>query len=357
MSELDIVIYGAGAVGASVGAWLQAQHENVTLLVRPKTAEELAKNGLTVYLDKHKDEAKPIQIPTITDLSEHPTANVVIIAVKNYHLDAVAQDIKAKLGDTPVIIGLQNGVENQTILPKYFTKVLYGAICFNAWRDSNTVIGFSSWIQATESRPVTGEIYFGTVTPPKPEFQQKIDEIIAAFNQAFSAPLSTEFQNTIHTKMVTNLGNCVLTLVGHKFRPIESIGTLGRITSKVLLEGANTCAAAGYPEFPMQGVTSWSLLNLSVKMPKFISGMIFKKKVKLYPMNSMQQDIILHKTQQSELDYFQGYFIDLAKKKGVPTPYNNAMYDICKEEFSKADFKPLGVDELWDRMQAHMGSQ
>ena len=356
MSELDIVIYGAGAIGGSVGAWLAATDAKVTFLDRPEIAEEITKSGLTVYLEHHKEEAKSLKIPTITDLAQHPTANVVIVAVKNYSLDAVAQDIKAKLGDTPIIIALQNGVENQNILPKYFSKVLYGTICFNAWKDSNTVIGFNSWMQATESRLVTGQIFFGTISPPSADFEQKIKDIIGTFNQAFAAELSPEFQNTIHTKMVTNLGNCVLTVVGHKFRPISSIGTLGRITSIVLLEGIQTLQAAGYTEFPMQGVTSWGLINLSVKMPKFISGMIFKKKVKKYPLNSMAQDIIVHKMQKSEIDFFNGYFINMAKVKGVPTPYNNAMYDICKAEFSKPDFKPLDVDDLYDRIQSHIAS-
>jgi len=356
MSELDIVIYGAGAIGGSVGAWLAATDANVTFLDRPEIAEEPTKSGLTVYLENHKEDAPALKIPTITDLAQHPTANVVIVAVKNYSLDAVAKDIKAKLGDTPVIVALQNGVENQKILPKYFSKVLYGTICFNAWKDSNTMIGFNSWMQATESRPVTGQIYFGTVSSPDADLQQKIDDIIGTFNKAFAAEISPEFQNTIHTKMVTNLGNCVLTLVGHKFVPISSIGTLGRITSLVLLEGVHALQAAGYTEFPMQGITSWSLLNLSVKMPKFVSGMIFKKKVKKYPLNSMAQDIIVHKTQKSEIDFFNGYFIKLAKERGVPTPYNNAMYEICKVEFAKPDFKPLDVDDLNERIQAHIAS-
>ena len=331
--EYNMVIFGAGAIGSSIGAWLYPQYDKVCFLDRKEIAVELREKGLSIYLNGEKDKIKTIHIPVIEDLSERPDTDVVILATKNYSLDAVSQEIKSKLGD-PIIVALQNGVENQKILPKYFSKIIYGTICWNAWKDSPSVVGFSSWQKPVERKEKTGTLYLGTVGEPNEELHLIMENIAEIFNRGFDARISDDFQNTIHTKMVTNLGNCVLTLVGHKFREISSMKTLAKITTNVLNEGVQILKAAGYKEFPMDGITSWGLVSLGAKLPAAISKFIFQAKVKHYPMNSMQQDILLHKGTQSELDYFNGYFLKLAEKVGVKAPYNRSVYDVCKKEFA-----------------------
>ena len=351
--EYNLVIFGAGAIGSSIGAWLYPSYDKVCFLDRKEIADELKDKGINIYLSGEKEKIQKIQVPVIEDLKEKSDTDVVILATKNYSLDAVAQDIKAKLGD-PIIIALQNGVENQNVLPKYFSKVIYGTICWNAWKDSPSVVGFSSWQKPVEGKSKTGALFLGTVGEKNPELEEIMKNIVKIFNKGFEAEISTDFQNTIHTKMVTNLGNCVLTLVGHNFREISSMKTLAKITTNVLSEGVQILKAGGYEEFPMDGITSWGLVSLGAKLPAFISKFIFQAKVKHYPMNSMQQDIILHKGTQSELDYFNGYFLDLAKKVGVDAPYNQGIYNLCKEEFAKPNFEPLDVADVWERIKGEL---
>ncbi len=352
-NEYNIVIFGAGAIGSSIGAWLYPNYDKVCFLDRKEIADELKDKGINIYLSGEKEKIQKIQVPVIEDLNEKSNTDVVILATKNYSLDAVAQEIKAKLGN-PIIIALQNGVENQKILPKYFSKVIYGTICWNAWKDSPSVVGFSSWQKPVEGKSKTGSLFLGTVGEKTPELEGIMKNIVKIFNKGFEAEISTDFQNTIHTKMVTNLGNCVLTLVGHNFREISSMKTLAKITTNVLSEGVQILKAGGYEEFPMDGITSWGLVSLGAKLPAFISKFIFQAKVKHYPMNSMQQDIILNKGTQSELDFFNGYFLDLAKKVGVDAPYNQGIYDLCKEEFAKPNFEPLDVADVWERIEGEL---
>jgi len=351
--EYNFVIFGAGAIGSSIGAWLYPHYDKVCFLDRKEIAEEIKEKGINIYLNGEKEKIQKINVPVIQDLKEKPDTDVVILATKNYSLDAVAQEIKSKLGD-PIIIALQNGVENQTVLPKYFSKVIYGTICWNAWKDSASVLGFSSWQKPVEGKPKTGSLFLGTVGEKNPELEGIMKDIVKIFSKGFDATISDDFQNTIHTKMVTNLGNCVLTLAGHKFREISSMKTLAKITTNVLNEGVQILKAAGYSEYPMDGVTSWGLVGLGAKLPASISKLIFQKKVRHYPMNSMAQDILQQKGTQSELDYFNGYFLELAKKVGVKAPYNQGIYDTCKEEFAKPNFEPLDVAEIWDKIKVNL---
>jgi Ketopantoate reductase PanE/ApbA len=42
----------------------------------------------------------------------------------------------------PIIVSLANGIDNQRILPKLFSKVIYGVVVHNARRDAPVVVGF-----------------------------------------------------------------------------------------------------------------------------------------------------------------------------------------------------------------------
>ena len=72
----------------------------------------------------------------IESIDEIPSPDIIIITVKNYDLDRTAQTLRHQLGNCqPIVASLQNGVENQQILPKYFSRAMYGVVCYNAWRD------------------------------------------------------------------------------------------------------------------------------------------------------------------------------------------------------------------------------
>ncbi len=97
MTERDIVIYGAGSVGSSVGGWLAPHCPNLSLLSRGDHAAAMRQRGLTVFLKKDAKRPAPVPVSVIADLSERPKADIIVIAVKNYSLADAARDIAAKV--------------------------------------------------------------------------------------------------------------------------------------------------------------------------------------------------------------------------------------------------------------------
>ena len=118
--ELTIVIYGIGGIGATLGGWLTQRYDSVYLLARGDNAKALKGNGL-ILKNVVSDTIETIKVNVIEDLNEIPKIDVVVITVKNYDLGAVAKDISEKLGDSPIVVGLQNGFANPKVIPKYFT--------------------------------------------------------------------------------------------------------------------------------------------------------------------------------------------------------------------------------------------
>ncbi len=333
-----IVFLGAGAVGASVGAWVAANHKNTYFLDVGEVADALEKNGITSYLGGEKDKAENVKVNVIRDLSDIPTPDVIAVAVKNYSLDSVSKMIRDKVGDKPVIIGMQNGVENQAILPKYFSKVVYCVVCYNAWLDNPGVVGYQK----------KGPLVIGTADN---ELQFEMDTIRKVFSRGVETIVTLHLHNATHSKMIINLTNSLTTLIGHTYKEISDQSIFQKLLTNLTYEGVKIVKAAGYDECQLGGMPSWLLMKAGATLPQFLTRIPFKLNVKKMVISSMAQDILQRGGSQSELESLNGYFINLAEKHGVDIPYNKTIYELCKTEFSKPEFKPWDVKDVWEKVQ------
>ena len=336
--QYPIIIYGAGAIGASFGGWLSLYYNNIYILARGDNAKILKSDGLVLY-QKDKKKTDPIPLKIIEDINEKNDPLIVIIAVKNYNLEDAAREISSKLGDKTIIVALQNGIENQNILPKYFSKVIYGIVSYNAWIDKYGIIGYKE----------KGEIILGTLNK---ELDEITENISGYLNQAFPVRYTNKLQDAIHTKMIINLGNSVMTLFNYKDLKVDSISILKKIFIGVMKEGMQIIKASGYKEQKLKAMPSWKLINLVDLMPEKISNLFFKMNIDKIGPNSMTQDVLLHNRNKTELEFLNGYFVKLALKIGIKAPYNNAIYNICKEQFAKSGFKPFDAAEFWKNNKA-----
>lgn len=341
ISKPDVVIYGAGAIGASICAWLTPVYNNIYLLARGKNAQTIKSKGLTIY--QHSlDNKQVVNVNVIEDLNEKLDAEIVIITVKNYDLEEVAKDIHVKLGDKPVIIALQNGVENQKVLPKYFSKVVYGVIMISAWRDEPGVFGYA----------VKGYIMCGTLDNG---LQDQMKNIKKRFSGGLKFRISRNIQDAIHTKMILNLSNSILTLINHTDIGNDSISALGKIYFKTLAEGIKVFESAGFKEHKLPGLVPWDVLKKMAQGSNKTSGTMILKQIKSGGPNSMAQDVIIRKKTQSELEHLNGYVVKLAKKLDISIPFNSTIYELCIEQFQKRPFKQLGVEDVWEEIQENSG--
>jgi len=331
-NNLEIIIYGAGAVGASICGWLFPHYNKIYLLARGENAQEMKSNGLIMYKNTI-DNKQVIRVNIIEDLNEKPKADVIIIAVKTYDLEEVAIDIYSKLGDKPIIIALQNGVENQKILPKYFSKVIYGVIIIGAWIDKPGIFGHS----------VKGYVILGTLDNSLRTEMKLIKNLLIP---GFKFKISQNIQDAIHTKLILNLSNPLLTLIKHDNLDEASISKLGKIYNETLVEGIIILEAANFKEHRIPGLVPWSVLKNAQKSEETSSTMILNRLNSSGP-NSMSQDIIIRQKTQSELEYLVGYIVNFAQSLGIPAPYNSTIYELCKSQFQKKPYKQLEVEKVW----------
>lgn len=134
------LILGAGALGGYFGARLLAAGRDVTFLVRPGTAKQLAERGLQVlspfgdvYIDRP---------PTVQADDLRQPFDIILLSCKAYDLDNALAAIAPAVGPQTAILPMLNGMAHMGVLEQRFgsERVLGGTCFISAVRDPDGTI-------------------------------------------------------------------------------------------------------------------------------------------------------------------------------------------------------------------------
>lgn len=125
---MRIAIVGAGAVGGYFGGRLVEKGADVTFLVRKKRQEQLATNGLSIR-SPHGNTT--IAVATLSEKETTKPFDLIILAVKAYHLPDAIQTMKQHIDANTLILPLLNGYKHIQILQKEWGHDnILGGFCY-----------------------------------------------------------------------------------------------------------------------------------------------------------------------------------------------------------------------------------
>ncbi len=125
---MRILVVGAGAIGGYFGGRLLQAGRDVTFLVRPRRAAQLAKTGLVIR-SPFGDASLP-NPPTITADALREPYDVIILSCKAYDLAAAADSFAPVLGANTAILPLLNGMVHLDFLGGRFgARAVLGGQC------------------------------------------------------------------------------------------------------------------------------------------------------------------------------------------------------------------------------------
>ncbi len=124
---MRILIVGAGAVGGFFGAYLLQAQRDVTFLVRPKRAQQLAENGLRLQSASGNLAFPKPKTVTADKLTER--FDLILLSCKAWDLESAMNDFAPAVGEATCIIPLLNGMAHLDTLDARFgrERVLGGA--------------------------------------------------------------------------------------------------------------------------------------------------------------------------------------------------------------------------------------
>ena len=114
---MNIVVYGAGAIGSLFGAIL-SKNNNVVLIGRKAHVETINKNGLIVE-GKTNIKKKVLSFENIKNVSP---PDLMIISVKSYDTEKTMIQAKKLIRKKTVVMSLQNGLDNIEKIEKYVSR-------------------------------------------------------------------------------------------------------------------------------------------------------------------------------------------------------------------------------------------
>ena len=333
MSEAKILFIGPGAIGASVAAWVAESYPSVWMMGHGETQAALRQNGITTYDFADPERTRrTVRVATIDRPGDIGDIDIVVLAVKNYSLEAVARQVQKELGDRPIVVSMANGIDNQRILPKFFSKVIYCVVGYNARRDAPVVVGYQR----------KGPLLIGT---PDNKLGGELRLVQSILARGCPTEIVDRLQDAVHTKIVINLTNALDALVGRGSVPLSDLAAYQQLLSQTLWEGIHIIRAAGRREHRIAGILPFALLHLVAALPGWMTRPIFKRELRVMRMSSMTQDVVLRGAHDTELESITGYIMGLAAQHGVPAPYNRAIYRMGREKFHPG-FEPLRCEEV-----------
>jgi 2-dehydropantoate 2-reductase len=155
---MRILIVGAGAIGGYFGGRLLKAGRDVTFLVRPRRASELAQHGLVI-----ESPVGGIVIqspPTILAESIERPFDLILLSCKAYDLTAAMNSFAAAVGPGTTILPLLNGMRHLDLLSKRFGKshVLGGHCLIAVTRDPRGAIVHLNDSQTLSFGELDGEL-------------------------------------------------------------------------------------------------------------------------------------------------------------------------------------------------------
>jgi ketopantoate reductase len=91
VGEAKFLFIGPGAIGASVAAWVAENYPSVFIMGHGETQAALRQNGITTYAFEQPNETRrTVRVATVDRPADLGDVDIVVLAVKNYSLEAVA---------------------------------------------------------------------------------------------------------------------------------------------------------------------------------------------------------------------------------------------------------------------------
>jgi 2-dehydropantoate 2-reductase len=323
LGVVEIVVYGAGAIGSLVGARLHEAGLSVQLIGREAQVDAIRANGLLV---KGLAESHVVHLPAATTLDGAP--DIILLTVKSQDV-RVACRVIAKLHSDATVVTMQNGVRSD----REAADIL----------GPNRIVGCVLNISATYLEPGVVEQNtreFFQVGAPFAESAARVDAVLALLTPALRTELVPDIARARWTKLMANLNNAIMAITGLPIGKALRHPGLARLSIATIREGVRTAQLGGFGLDQSRRARTFRLMST---LPMSLSYLIFGKRLAgNFPPDSTYGPSTLQSIKRgsgSELDYLNGEIVALGEQIGRPTPYNTGLLEQGRAVFATGRHK------------------
>ncbi|HEY7990252.1 MAG TPA: 2-dehydropantoate 2-reductase [Stellaceae bacterium] len=284
---MRFLVLGAGAIGGYYGGRLLEAGGDVTFLVRPRRAAQLAEHGLVI-----KSAAGDFRSAVKSVTTADSAYDIVLLTCKSYDLDSALDAIAPALGPDSAVLPLLNGIAHLDAIAARFGAHRTMAGCAYI----STALLPSGEIQHFDRMDI---LQFGELDGRE---TARLAALAALFAKAkTNAAASTTILQSMWDKWMTLAGaGAALTLVRGNVGDLLDAPTGMDLLRTIFDECGSVATAYGYPPSPAVG----AMVASAPQRRGFIT--------------SMTRDLI--EGRRTEGDHIIGDLVARAAAKNIPVP-------------------------------------
>ena len=321
------IIFGAGAVGSTIGGFLTLAVKEVVLIGRKTHIAAINRNGLQMNSYEKTWKVQTLAFDSIEQIQPQEN-DIIFLTVKTNNTQDAIFELAKKFPTSTPLFSFQNSVINEEIIASVFPKTYGGVVRMTSQLFKSGIINFRR----------IGRLIVG-------KYPQGIDEIArkvtADLQEAgFDVSLSAKIMNDKWLKLALNATSIVTAIFSN---PQIDGNETNKIKIGILKEIDNVLKIAKIDSVPCS------------KKDKTIEAMIahFQKPARPYQpkipvYNSTWQALVNKKP--LEADYFLLPFLELAERYKISLPLTEKILKMCdyleKRKLSPTYYQPNDVKKL-----------
>ncbi|MGM0398587.1 MAG: 2-dehydropantoate 2-reductase [Halobacteriota archaeon] len=299
---MHFAIYGAGGIGAYLGARLADAGHDVSLVARGDHLEALQSDGLRVE-SVFGDTA--VDLPATDDPADIGPVDFVLFTVKAYDTRSAAERLDPLIGPETAVVSFQNGVDNERWIAEEVgeSHVVGGVAYIFSTIESPGVVAHTGG----PARFVFGEMD-GTRTERIAALEKALTE-----SDGVEAVLADDIQVELWKKFAFICAQSGMTAATRKpIGRIRETAATWQMYRRVIEEVVTLARAKGI-DVPAGTVEEWLAFAESFDSEMF---------------SSLHYDLV--NENRLELDALNGAVVRHAEQAGVETPMNEAVHAILR---------------------------
>jgi 2-dehydropantoate 2-reductase len=295
------LIFGAGAIGGTIGARLRAAGREVALVARGAHLEALRREGLRLQTPDEETTARLPAFATVEEAEPRP-GDVVVLSVKSQDTVAALEALVAAVDAGTPVVCAQNGVDNEREALRRFARVIGMFVYLPAQQLDPGVI-------QVYTAPTPGVLDVGRYPGGEDACADALAEDLR--DAGFSSRAVPDVMRWKHAKLLRNLGNAAEAVLDPD---ADTAALLARAKDEAL-----ACfAAAG---IAWAGDEEVAARIRTVPRPGAVAG------AERGGGSSWQS--LARGSGRIEADHLNGEIALLGRLHGVPAPVNAALQELA----------------------------
>ncbi|MGE5583638.1 MAG: ketopantoate reductase family protein [Bacillota bacterium] len=293
-----VYLSGLGAIGSSYASRLvEWEPDSLAVIAGKERIDRYRRNGITVN-------GKSYSFRFVAPEAAEGPADLILIAVKQHHLEQCLKDIRNFVGPKTVILSLLNGITSEEIIGREYgmEKMLYSFVVGTDAVREGTSTSFS----------MLGTIVFGEKN--NTVYSEKVTAVKELFDRAgIPYKIPEDMLRELWWKFMLNVGiNQTSAVLKAPYRIFQQIGEAREL---MVMASREVIALSRKIGLNLQEEDIDSYI-------KVIDTLAPEGKT------SMLQDV--EAKRRTEVEIFAGTVIQLGRRYGVDTPVNEVLYRMIR---------------------------